>query len=215
MDRPRAYQEEIDQRREQERRDEALARRLQGLDIDAGFLRPGDFARTNNVGVFGIGNAAGHFLNEHFIQQVPNVVRNNRNPAQEAAANRLINEIRGTQRTDDMPRMAMPPPPPIIVPPRPSVARHSSVSTRRGANTGWGNWGARSTDERIVASDPITGTDRPHPGARVAGEPDPASAAARDERRHSALAGLTRRTTVGRVDEWRRHISGDGGAVPL
>lgn len=28
-------------------------------------------------------------------------------------------------------------------------------------------------------------------------------------RRHSALAGLTRRTVEGRVDEWRRHVGDD------
>lgn len=55
------YQEELDRRRQQERQDAALARRLQFL----GFydrVEPDEA----NIGAFEVGNTAGHFMNEHF-----------------------------------------------------------------------------------------------------------------------------------------------------
>ena len=207
LNRPRAYHEEIERRREQERRDEALARRLQGLDLDDNLNRRNDF------GVFGVGNAGGHFMNEHFVQRATNILAGAYNPMQAAAADRLISEIRGTQRTDDVPRRAIIPPaavtpqiPNVAAPamPRPSMVRRNTVTARR---TGGGGADAdRNTfyraadyvDERRVT---------PPINARAGISNDS------DTRRHSMLAGLTKRTTVGRVDEWRRHISGGDGAV--
>ncbi|KAJ9213254.1 hypothetical protein DTO166G4_5061 [Paecilomyces variotii] len=55
------YQEELDRRREQERQDEALARRMQYL----GLYNRAEPDEAND-GVFEVGNATGHFMNEHF-----------------------------------------------------------------------------------------------------------------------------------------------------
>lgn len=70
------YQQEMDQRREQERADADLARRLQFASIwdDEDGERP----RRRNGGdeLLGLGNAARHFLNDDFVQNAANVVMN-------------------------------------------------------------------------------------------------------------------------------------------
>lgn len=67
------YTEEIDQRQRQERLDEDLARRMQLASL----LEPDDdrqARRRANLETWGLGNAAGHFLNENFVQNAANVV---------------------------------------------------------------------------------------------------------------------------------------------
>ncbi|KAK3109600.1 hypothetical protein LTR53_016976 [Teratosphaeriaceae sp. CCFEE 6253] len=80
--RERTYQEELQHRRRQERDDAALARRLQLASL----LEPDDAparppppppprARAAPVDeTWGLGNAAGHFLNDDFVQNAANVV---------------------------------------------------------------------------------------------------------------------------------------------
>lgn len=70
------YQQELDDRRRQERDDAELARRLQLAslwdDEPPGARRRRPPPGADNT--WGVGNAAGHFLNEHFVQNAANVV---------------------------------------------------------------------------------------------------------------------------------------------
>ncbi|KAI9736260.1 MAG: hypothetical protein M1834_001146 [Cirrosporium novae-zelandiae] len=71
---PHAYHEELDRRRDQEARDEALARRLQGFgDDEDDTLAP----ENVNGNIIGIGNAAGHFLNQDFIRRATGFLTGN------------------------------------------------------------------------------------------------------------------------------------------
>ncbi|KAK3715867.1 hypothetical protein LTR37_006850 [Vermiconidia calcicola] len=66
------YQQEIDQRRLQERLDADLARRLQLASL----MEPENEPRVRRRGDdnFGLGNAARHFMNDDFVQNAANVV---------------------------------------------------------------------------------------------------------------------------------------------
>ena len=70
-DHPRAargYQAELDARREQERRDEELARRLQGMGMHGGPPGVEIYQVTNGQeNGFGVGNGASHHINTHFV----------------------------------------------------------------------------------------------------------------------------------------------------
>ncbi|KAK3049424.1 hypothetical protein LTR09_009343 [Extremus antarcticus] len=69
------YQREMDERREQERQDAELARRLQLASL----VEPLDGFRPRRRGdeeVRGLGNAARHFMNDDFVQNAANVVMN-------------------------------------------------------------------------------------------------------------------------------------------
>ncbi|KAK0269710.1 hypothetical protein LTR35_014602 [Friedmanniomyces endolithicus] len=69
----RTYQQEMDHRRRQERLDAELARRLQLTSLmetqDQNLPRARPHTET-----WGLGNAAGHFMNEDFVQNAANVV---------------------------------------------------------------------------------------------------------------------------------------------
>lgn len=66
--RPRTYDDEMNERRRQERADGVLARRLQGLGI---VERDRDDDYNGGIGdIMGIGNGAGHFMNETFRRPV-------------------------------------------------------------------------------------------------------------------------------------------------
>ncbi|KAK1051734.1 hypothetical protein LTR74_016699 [Friedmanniomyces endolithicus] len=69
----RTYQQEMDHRRRQERLDAELARRLQLASLmetqDQNLPRARPHTET-----WGLGNAAGHFMNEDFVQNAANVV---------------------------------------------------------------------------------------------------------------------------------------------
>lgn len=73
---PQRYQEEMDRRRDQEHRDEALAARMEVLGIDADQVEGG---------IFGLGNAAGHHMNANFIQQAREALTANYQTAEQAA----------------------------------------------------------------------------------------------------------------------------------
>jgi len=69
----RTYQDEMERRRRQERLDEDLARRLQLASL----MNPEDeplARRPAQTEIWGFGNAAGHFMNDDFVQQAANVV---------------------------------------------------------------------------------------------------------------------------------------------
>ncbi|MCJ1394430.1 hypothetical protein MMC18_007308 [Xylographa bjoerkii] len=186
---PRAYHEELERRRAQERDDEAFAHRVQGLHV-VDRAEPG-----NNYpgGVFAVGNAAGHFLNEHFVQRATNILVANYRPTQADAATRLLAE-------------AGPPPPqhPAML-----LRQHSTASRRYN-----GVQQPRVVERvglRRVATDYAPEAVRAPPPATAMCEP---ARLVRGARRHSAMAGLTRSTPEGRVDEWRRHVE-DDGSVPV
>lgn len=67
------YMAEMDQRRRQERLDEDLARRLQLATLIDPDNEP-QGRRRADVETWGLGNAAGHFMNDDFVQNAANVV---------------------------------------------------------------------------------------------------------------------------------------------
>ncbi|MCJ1379312.1 hypothetical protein MMC17_002413 [Xylographa soralifera] len=174
---PRAYHDELDRRRAQERDDEAFARRVQALHL----LDPPDPAITTNNNypgaVFAVGNAAGHFLNEHFVLN-------------HAAANYVPLQDTSTPAPQQRPAVLL--------------RQHSTASRRFDA-------GSQRGGPRRVVTDYAPEAVRPRPLAPMACEP---VASVGGARRHSAMAGLTRSTPEGRVDEWRRHVE-DDGSVPV
>ena len=125
---PIRYQEEMDRRREQELRDEALARRLQVLGVDDA----GDLAgQPNQMNVYGIGNAAGHFVNQDFRQQARELLSGNFRAAARAAEGLLNGTITGRENPLPPAPFEVPPMPQHDTPPNQSprlLRQHSSAS---------------------------------------------------------------------------------------
>ena len=93
---PIRYQEELDRRRHQERRDEALARRMQVLGVDDD--PSDDTVGGDNPGqLLGVGNAAGHFLNHDFRQQARDILTGNFRQAARAAEGLLNGAVTGRE----------------------------------------------------------------------------------------------------------------------
>jgi hypothetical protein len=93
---PVRYQEELDRRRDQEQRDEILARRMEVLgveEVDHGFN--------------GLGNAAGHHTDDAFVQRVRNILTSNFRQATRAAEE-LANST-GTGRENPFADLPLPP----------------------------------------------------------------------------------------------------------
>ncbi|KXT12512.1 hypothetical protein AC579_10348 [Pseudocercospora musae] len=68
------YQDELDQRRRQERLDEDLARRLQLASLFDQDDEPPDRHRMADVRVWGVEHEGGHFMDDNFVQNAANVV---------------------------------------------------------------------------------------------------------------------------------------------
>ncbi len=191
----RGYQEELDRRREQERRDEALARRMQVLGID---LQTGNNHNQNrnihhNQDVVDLGNAPHHVVNQHFLRRAADLLSRNYNTDQTATAIRTVNELN-------------PPPPPPPPPERQQsldVLRHHSTASRQ-----YNNNPRIRASERVVPGRMQTNYESEAQRHRPAEENDGRKVGG-GGKRHSTLAGLTRGTAEGRVDEWRRHIGDD------
>ena len=185
---PRVYHEELARRREQERRDEELARTMQGMALGEHHY-PG--------GVYELANGAGHFMNAGFRQRAMNAPTANYGHMQGNAVNGLLAEYDiGRPMRRELPVVELPPPPrPPPPPAEPQLRRYASTATRRSDCLP-----QRRASERLVPwrapSDYATEAARHRPPA------------ARE------LAGLTRSTTTGRVSEWRRHVE-DDPSVPL
>ena len=199
QDQVRAYQE-IEQRQWEVQLDAIMARRMGGLDIAN--RNPHLYRVHNNddlpagANIFGIGNAGRHFLNDHFVHHRPPNILDDGGGVQAAAAaaavDRLATEIRDNNRTDAAFRPPLQPRPP---------------SPRR---TRQGHGGLGRTNTRAASS-----SSRPGGGERRSSDRGPRSPGVDNEgRRSSALAGLTRTSSRGRVDAWRRYVSGDAGAAP-
>ena len=115
--RPNNYNDEINQRRRQERADEELARRLQRLAM-AG---EDDDDYQGGIGdIHGIGNGAGHFMNQDYIRAAHNILTGTYDQAT-AAANYVMGvaQARGPPPGAGQRRMAdrYPATPPIARPP--------------------------------------------------------------------------------------------------
>lgn len=91
------YQQEIDRRRDQIDRDEALARRMQQLGVGN---NPND-----RDDVFGLGNAANHHMNQNIIRQAREALTANYAQAGQAARDLLNGFVMG--RENRMPGMPM------------------------------------------------------------------------------------------------------------
>ena len=198
---PRAYHEELERRREQEQQDEELARRMQRLDFELGRNY------RNELPVFGVGNAGGHFLNDDFIQRATNILTGAWNPGYQAAADRLVAEIRGNQRVDTHATgIDIPTPNPPFAPPHPHNQQQAQTPATRISRPG----SRRSATMRrpTMPTRPSLGQEDPF----VDAAPEELTNSER-RRRSAVLAGLTRPSMTGRVDAWRHHISGDDGSV--
>lgn len=125
--RPATYHEEITDRQRQERRDEALARRMQraALNNDP---EPNDDYQGGIGDIHGVGNGAAHFMNQDYVRAAHNILTGNFNQAN-AAANYVMGVANarapgglGARRMNDRYPAPGPPPPP---PPPPVLRRHT------------------------------------------------------------------------------------------
>ncbi len=183
---PRAYHEDLARRRVQEQRDEDLARRMQEMALPHHhYPYPG--------GAFELATGAGHFMHGPFRQRATDLQTVNNARAHLNAVNALLADYDAARPLPrGVPVVDLPPPPP---PPEPQLRHNLSTATRRGINLPQRRASERLIPRRMPA-DYATEAERYRPPA------------ARE------LAGLTRSTTTGRVNEWRRHVE-DDPSVPL
>ncbi|KAL8851327.1 MAG: hypothetical protein Q9221_003772 [Calogaya cf. arnoldii] len=187
-DHPRAargYQAELDARRDQERRDEQLARRLQTLGLDppgVEIYQVTDHDYNSHNHGFGVGNTAGHHMNMHFVPppaplNMPSIPYHNARQAQPTYPS--------------VPQLQ----------PQPLLRQHSQASRA------YNNHRTTRPAERVVPR--RSTTDYEHEAAVHAPLRSAIVGLGGEEPRGSALAGLTRGGTAeGRVDEWRRLDTG-------
>ncbi|KAL8725876.1 MAG: hypothetical protein Q9166_007073 [cf. Caloplaca sp. 2 TL-2023] len=176
----RGYQAELDARREQERRDEQLARRLQTLGINPPEVEIYQVVEDDhNDHGLGVGNTAGHHMNMHFVPRPPvNIPSTSYNTA----------------------RQAQPTYPSVPQPqPQPLLRQHSQASRA------YNNRRSTRPAERVVPS--RSASDYELEAAVHAPLSSATIGIAGEEPRGSALAGLTSGGTAeGRVEEWRRWV---------
>ncbi|MCJ1466306.1 hypothetical protein MMC07_004925 [Pseudocyphellaria aurata] len=202
------YQEELDRRREQERRDEALARRMQVLGLDA-------LVHDTLPDFFPHPPAPPHHLFRPHPPRMPAHAEEDQDFVRRAAAVLsapiddpadnpvLMAEFHHRQR------------PPRIPPP---VRQHSTASGSYNNRLGM-RPSERVVPRRVVQNDYASeaARHRPFPDPVDLNDddvrgPEGAGQSVGGGRRHSALAGLTSGTVEGRVDQWRRHHSTASGA---
>ena len=208
--RRRTYNEEINDRRRQERVDEEMARRLQALAVDGE-----DDDYQGGIGdVHGVGNNADHFMNQDYIRAAHNILTGNYDQATAAA-----NYVMGVAQARGVPRPAAPgrrisghfpatpgvgaaeplPPPPIL---RRHTAREEAYNSAR----------TTRPSERVVPR--RSRTDYASEAAVHAppGRTPQRSASSRAPR-SSELAGLRGSGRgSGRVNAWRTHV--EPGVTP-
>jgi len=206
--RPDNYNDEMNQRRRQERADEELARRLERMDVD-----DDDDGYQGGVGnIQGIGNGAGHFMNQNYIRAAHNILTGNFDQAT-AAANYVMGvaQARGPPRPPPGPLQPGPrryPPPPAPgnwnSPPRPPPVLRRHTMREQVYNS------AQSTPsaERVVPR--RTRTDYASEAAvhaPLGASPQRQRAPSTGELRPSVLAGLGGRGRyANRVGAWRTHV---------
>lgn len=207
------YQEELDRRREQERRDENLARRIQVLGLDG--------ADENNF-IFPPPPPPipPHAVNQDFLRHATDMLSGTLNPVDvNAAANMLAG-------LNYHPFPPVPPVNPRVPPPMPTNRQTASTGPQLRvhsvASRQYNNHPTVRASERIVprrvVTDYASEAQRHQPGYALSNRDlsEGAHVPERDNgglRRHgsshSAMAGLTRGSGEGRVDEWRRHVGAD------
>ena len=221
----RGYRDELRQRDEQVRRDEAIARRMQALG-----LADGDGNDDDDDGSFvdldggraAFGNGARHFANHDFVRRAADLLTGPAGPRQARAADRLVAEARAV-RGDDRQQMdggigaAIAAAAAVDAMQQQPLRQHTAASRR------YNQLPQVRASERVVPRRNVmdymveAGTHRPDGGGgnngfgEAARWDPPMAEPPRPVRRHSAMAGLTRSTTEGRVEEWRRHVSGEPG----
>ena len=158
------YQEEMDRRREQERADEAFARRIQALGLE----NPDPPLPMRDI-------------NDYLVHPQPP-------PLAPEILRRAHDLLSGAHvpAPPDANRVFVPPPPP---PPMP-LRQHST------APRAYNNHAATRASERVV---PRRTMPADYTSERMRHAPV-------EEPRPSLLAGLTRASTEGRVDAWRRFV---------
>lgn len=178
---PNNYRAELEARRRQEREDEELARRLERAAFDDADDYQGGIGDIN-----GIGNGAGHFMNENFVRAA-NIITGNVNHA--AAAANYVMGVRQARGSGPVPpRMAgrFPVPDPNTARPpspgTPPIIRRQSAREAPRRDSGRPGQARRSTDYEA---------DRPPPDASGV--------------RPAVLAGLSGRGG-NRVSNWRNHV---------
>lgn len=125
--RPNNYDDDMNERRRQERIDEEIARRLQRAAIDDHDDYQGGIGE-----IHGVGNAAGHFMNQDYVRAAQNILTGNFDQATRAA--NYVMGVRGARGVppdrDPGPRRMTdryPAPERVVRPlsPPPVVRRHS------------------------------------------------------------------------------------------
>ena len=198
---PNNYDEEVNDRRRQERADEEFARRLQMMDIEG----EDEEDYQGGIGdVHGIGNGAGHFMNQDYIRAAHNILTGDFDQATAAADYVMgVANARGMPPTPGPRRMAgrYPAPPRAGRPPSPPpmLRRHSMREQA---------YNAAQTEpaERVVPRRTRTDYESEaavHSPVGRAPQPRPA----RPEPTPAVLAGLrsTGRAS-NRVSAWRTHV---------
>lgn len=185
---PRTYGEEMRARRLQELRDGVVARNMQYSG------HPDDYNMSGGLGdITGIGNAAGHFMNENYRREPPPVrqTRSGYGGYPERRFSERIPESRGR------PRRASPPAPPLR-PYGPMAGARGLDDDRRDAGL------SRARSERVVPSrssrryEDEAAAHSPRYRRHVSEEPTAKS---------SAMAGLNGKGRgANRVAEWRSFV---------
>lgn len=144
---PIRFQEEVDRRRQQERRDAAMARRMQMLEDTSN-----NIVGDGNPGQqFGIGNAADHFLNHDFRQQATNILTGNIRQAARTAVGLVNGALTGRENP-------LPPAPFELPTPARDAASHMAQLRRDD-----------STSNATSDHDPILDWTNPRPRAGLGG----------------------------------------------
>jgi hypothetical protein len=196
--RPNTYDDEMNDRRRQERTDEHIARRLQRTAIV-----DNDDDYQGGIGdVHGVGNGADHFMNQDYIRAAHNILTGTFDQATVAANYVMgLREARGApprrpRMVERFPAPRQPSPPPLL---RRHTMREAAYNNAEGTRPAERVVPRRSrTDYAAEAAvhAPLRRSSR-----RDRPEPTPA-----------VLAGLTGRVRGNRVNLWRSHI--EVGVVP-
>ena len=197
--RPNNYNDEINQRRRQERADEELARRLQRVTM----VDDEDDYQGGIGDIHGVGNGAGHFMNQDYIRAAHNILTSNFDQAT-IGANYLMGlaQARGAPPAPAQRRTVPPPPPP---PPPPVLRRHTMREQAYNTQT------PRSSERMVPRR---SRTD--HAGEAMhapVGRDTQRSASPQEGPRPAVLAGLAGSGRgSNRVNAWRNHV--EAGVTP-
>lgn len=195
--RPDNYNDEINQRRRQERADEEMARRLQEVALDS------DDDYQGGIGdIHGIGNGAGHFMNQNYVRAAHDILTGTYDQAN-AAANYVmgVRQARGA-------RPPPPPPPPLGVPgpgrnvPVPPVLRRHTMR-EQAYNAAQGTRASERVVPRRTRTDYAAEAAVHAPLGRAYERASPT----REVPRPAVLAGLGGPGRgSNRVNAWRTHV---------